>query len=121
MTPDEIVDEWGRESFPASDATTSWAGPEEAPGDTERLTEVVDGREAEIVFHRSGDRLVLTHTEVPSAIAGRGIGGALVARVVELAIAEHRTLVPVCPFARHWLGEHHDVRDRVTIDWHLPA
>ena len=119
MTPD-VVDEWGEESFPASDPASGWQGPEEPAPNVERLTEVVDGHTAFLAYERTDDgRLVLLHTEVPEAVGGRGVGGDLVRRAVNLAVQEGRTLVPRCPFARHWLSRNHDQRDRVAIDWHL--
>jgi predicted GNAT family acetyltransferase len=118
----DVVEEWGEESFPASDAPTTWQGPEdypilEAPG---RLVQRVDGHEAHLEYEVRDDTFVIVHTEVPDAIEGRGVGGALVRRAVELAAAGGRTLAPWCPFARKWLSEHPDVRDRVTIDWSRP-
>jgi GNAT superfamily N-acetyltransferase len=64
--------------------------------------------------------LILIHTEVPEALAGRGIGGRLVRAAVASARAEHLTIVPWCPFARRWLADHHDEAEGVTIDWNTP-
>jgi len=73
--------------------------------------------EAELVFDRAGDRLTLVHTGVPDALGGRGIGGSLVQAAVEWAAQEGLTVVPWCPFARRWLGEHPDTAGTVTVDW----
>jgi len=77
----------------------------------------VDGQLAELVYHRSGKRLVLVHTGVPDALEGRGIGGLLVTAAIDEAAAHAWTVVPLCPFARGWLERHPDVANRVTIDW----
>jgi predicted GNAT family acetyltransferase len=77
-----------------------------------------EGHEAELVYHLNGDRLVLVHTEVPDEMSGHGIGGRLVSAAVARAESEHLTVVPWCPFARRWLGDHRDVAARVDIDWH---
>jgi GNAT superfamily N-acetyltransferase len=54
---------------------------------------------------------------VPDEISGRGIGGALVAAAVDHANAEGLTIVPWCPFARHWLRAHPEEAAAMTIDW----
>ena len=72
---------------------------------------------AELIYHRSGNRLALIHTEVPEELEGRGIGGMLVTAAVDRAVREGLTIVPYCPFARRWLERHSDVADRVAIDW----
>jgi uncharacterized protein len=76
-----------------------------------------DGRLAELLYRRNGDRLVLIHTEVPEELEGRGLGGTLVAAAVDRAAREGLTVVPLCPFARGWLQRHPDVASRAAIDW----
>ena len=78
----------------------------------------LEGHEAELVYHLNGDRLVLVHTEVPDEMSSHGIGGRLVSAAIARAESEHLTVVPWCPFARRWLGDHRDVAARVDIDWH---
>ena len=72
---------------------------------------------AELIYHRSGNRLVLIHTEVPEQLERHGLGGRLVTAAVDRAAREDLTIVPFCPFARGWLERHPDVAGRVTIDW----
>ena len=72
---------------------------------------------AELIYHRSGNRLVLIHTEVPEELERHGLGGRLVTAAVDRAVREGLTIVPFCPFARDWLERHPDVAGRVTIDW----
>jgi uncharacterized protein len=76
-----------------------------------------NGAEAELVYHVHGDRLVLIHTEVPDELARHGIGGRLVEAAVRRARSDHLTLVPWCPFARHWLQTHADAVVGLGIDW----
>jgi uncharacterized protein len=82
-----------------------------------RFELVVDGHRSELRYRHSGKRFVLIHTEVPSALEGRGIGGLLVAAAVDQAVEHDWTVVPLCPFARGWLERHPDVASKVTIDW----
>ena len=109
------IEEWGQESFPASDAATGWSGPEEY---ADQRIEVQRGELVAFLTYRvEGARLVIIHTEVPEAISGEGVGGELVASAVELAQRRNLTIVPRCPFARRWLSKHPNVRQTVSIDW----
>jgi uncharacterized protein len=72
----------------------------------QRFVARVEGHEAELVYRREGDRLVLVHTEVPEALGGRGLGGQLVAAAVEDARARGLAVEPECPFARRWIERH---------------
>ena len=75
------------------------------------------GAEAELFYARQGDRLILVHTGVPEEWGGHGIGGRLVRAALARARADGLTVVPWCPYARHWLKEHPDEAAAVTIDW----
>jgi uncharacterized protein len=72
---------------------------------------------AVLEYHLRGERFVLIHTEVPEALGGRGLGGALVQAAVDRAKRDHLTIVPGCPFARRWLQKHPDAVEGVAIDW----
>lgn len=85
-----------------------------------RFVLAVDGAAAQLVYATEPGRLILVHTEVPDALSGRGIGGALVRSAVERAAAQGLTVVPWCPFARRWLREHPDTAAAVSIDWATP-
>jgi predicted GNAT family acetyltransferase len=83
--------------------------------DASRFETTVDGHRAELVYRRVGDRLVLVHTAVPDQLEGQGIGGQLVRAAVEAAERDGLSVVPLCPFAKHWLEKHPDVAARVPI------
>jgi predicted GNAT family acetyltransferase len=82
-----------------------------------RLELEADGHVAELEYRRNGKRLVLIHTEVPTELEGRGLGGRLVTAAVERAQRDSMTVVPLCPFARGWLERHPDVAAQVEVDW----
>ena len=82
-----------------------------------RFEIVIDGQLAELVYHRTLDRLMLMHTEVAEALGGRGVGSTLVTAAVDEAARHGLTMVPVCPYASSWLRKHPDVAARVAIDW----
>ena len=78
-----------------------------------RFETEVEGHRALLVYRHDGERLVLVHTEVPSDLGGRGIGGQL----VEAAIAGDVRIVPECSFARSWLTKHPELAARARVDW----
>lgn len=57
-------------------------------------------------FRRDGDRLIITHTEVPAAHEGRGIGSQLVRGLFESARDSGRRIVPACSFVAAWARRH---------------
>jgi uncharacterized protein len=72
---------------------------------------------AELKYHRNGKRFVLLHTEVPTELEGRGIGGRLVMAAIDRAARQGLTVVPLCPFARTWLERHAEEAAKTAIDW----
>jgi|SRR5271165_2107298 len=85
--------------------------------DAARFEARVNGEVAELTYRLRAGRLVLTHTEVPSSLGGRGIGGKLVQAAIDRARQDGLTIVPLCPFARNWLEGHPDAASDVDIDW----
>jgi predicted GNAT family acetyltransferase len=59
------------------------------------------------------DLWTLIHTEVPEALAGRGIGSALVRAALERARDEDVRVNPRCSFVAAWLRRHPDQQDLV--------
>ncbi len=76
-----------------------------------------DGAVADLEYEMRDGRMVLVHTEVPSELAGRGIGGRLVEAAVDRARHENLTIEPQCRFARGWLRRHPEVVGTLTVDW----
>lgn len=72
---------------------------------------------AELDYELRGNRFFLLHTEVPQELEGRGLGGRLVRSALVRARREQLTIVPWCPFARHWLETHSDEAAGVSIDF----
>ena len=52
------------------------------------------------------DKIYLTHTEVPRQLEGKGVGTALVRRVLEEIKEKDLTLVPLCPFVAMYIKRH---------------
>ena len=73
----------------------------------QRYEAPIDGALAVLEYQRKGDRIVLTHTEVPDELEGHGIGSALARRALDDARAQHLTVVPLCPFVSAYIRRHH--------------
>ncbi len=76
-----------------------------------RFETTADGHVGHVEYERDGDRLVLTHTIVPSEIGGRGIAGALVRATLDHARAEGLKVVPACSYADVWMRRHPEYED----------
>lgn len=59
-----------------------------------------------IEYIKAQEKIYLTHTEVPIALEGQGIGTALVHQVLEDVKAKDLTLVPLCPFVAAYIKKH---------------
>jgi len=55
--------------------------------------------------------IVFTHTIVPQALEGRGIGSRIVKAGLDHARAEGLKVVPLCSFVRSYIGRHADYQD----------
>ncbi len=62
-------------------------------------------------FRRDGDRLIVTHTEVPAAFNGQGLGSQLTLGLFENARATGRRIVPACSFVAAWARRHPEFSD----------
>jgi uncharacterized protein len=56
---------------------------------------------AEMTYVWAGsDRIIIDHTEVSAALAGKGAGKQLVAKAVDFAREKGIKILPLCPFAK---------------------
>jgi hypothetical protein len=68
--------------------------------------------ESELTYRRLGPALVSAdHTFTPPAARGRGLAGALVARLVADARAEGFKVRPKCPYVAEWFVRHPEQAD----------
>jgi uncharacterized protein len=65
-------------------------------------------------LREGGDRIVLTHAEVPEALSGQGVGSKLVRGVLDALRAEGSRIVPRCEFVAAYVGRHPEYRDLVA-------
>ena len=62
-------------------------------------------------YRRRGGITTFIHTEVPSSLAGRGIGSMLIRAALDLERASGRKVVAECPFVARFIAEHRDYQD----------
>ena len=81
--------------------------------DKQRFELAVEDTCAVAYYRADGDRLVMTHTEVPQHLSGRGIGSQL-ARGVFVAIrSSGRKAVLKCPFLSKYASQHPEYTDLI--------
>ncbi|QEH43092.1 GNAT family N-acetyltransferase [Chitinophaga sp. XS-30] len=66
----------------------------------------VDGHLAKVEYMMGADRIFLTHTEVASALEGKGIASALVEKVLQIVDERKLRMVPLCPYVATYLRRH---------------
>ncbi len=55
---------------------------------------------------KTTQKIFLTHTEVPQALEGKGIGSAIIKQTLEEIKKNDWTLVPLCPFVAAYIKRH---------------
>ncbi|KIZ47528.1 MULTISPECIES: GNAT family N-acetyltransferase [Rhodopseudomonas] len=75
---------------------------------------VEDGGTAFVAYVRQGDRMTLTHTEVPKALGGRGIGSTLAIGVLQNIRSRGLRIVPECEFIAGFIKRHPEFADLVV-------
>lgn len=69
---------------------------------------------AALAYYRlDGNRVVLTHTEVPFQYTGHGVGSRLAKSVFDILRQTGRKAVVKCPFLTVWLSRHPEYNDVV--------
>ncbi len=66
----------------------------------------VNGAIAFIAYEPHKGALALTHTEVPEALEGKGVGSVLVLKTLEYIESQGQKIIPLCPFVRAYLQRH---------------
>lgn len=78
-----------------------------------RYVTTIDGFEAELTYSKMGDsgNVIADHTGVPEELGGRGVGSALVRRLIEDARSNGFKIVPLCPFVKAQYQRHPEWSD----------
>jgi predicted GNAT family acetyltransferase/glutaredoxin len=76
---------------------------------------LLDGRRIGLLaYHRRGDRIAFTHTEVTPACEGRGFGSRLVAHALDDAREKGLVVAPLCPFTAQYIKRHPEYAELVA-------
>lgn len=62
-------------------------------------------------YHRRGDELVFTHTEVPESLSGKGVGSTLARGALDAARAGGMRVVAHCTFIAGYIQRHPEYQD----------
>ena len=66
----------------------------------------VDGKRAIAAYQREGDTIVFTHTHVPAALEGRGVGTKLIRAALDQVRDEGLRVIAQCPFVARFIERH---------------
>lgn len=67
---------------------------------------------AEMTYVWAGaDRIIIDHTEVSPALAGKGAGKQMVSKAVDFARAKNIKIMPLCPFAKSVFDKVQEFKD----------
>ena len=72
---------------------------------------IEQGHTAFAAYVINGDVVTFTHTVVPPALQGMGVGSRLIAAALADVRSHGRTLVPQCPFVAAYIAKHPEWRD----------
>jgi predicted GNAT family acetyltransferase len=78
-----------------------------------RFEITVENHTGRLEYQRKGSQIALTHTEVPDALAGQGIGGKLAQGALEYARENKLSVVPFCSFVAGYIKRHPEYADLV--------
>lgn len=65
-------------------------------------------------YMKRGNVLIVTHTEVPAELEGRGIAAALTKALLEYVRSNSLKVRPVCPYTKAYIQKHTEYNDLVA-------
>ena len=76
-----------------------------------------DGSLAIAEYTLPAGKIMFTHTEVPEAHEGQGIGTKLIRFALDAARERGLKVIPICPFFAAYMQEHAEVQDLLDMAW----
>ena len=83
--------------------------------DKNRFEAAIPAGTAVCEYMKVGNTLIFTHTEVPEALEGQGIGGALAKAGLEYVREHDFTTAPLCPFVKAYIQRHPEYKPLVKM------
>ena len=77
----------------------------------------IDGSVAYAEYRVLASGVLFPHTEVPSALEGRGVGSALVREGLRFARERDLKVIPVCTFFAGYIARHPESHDLLHPDY----
>lgn len=88
------------------------------PNERKFVTEQ-DQHKAYVEYLSVTKRIIFTHTEVPVALEGKGIGSALAKYVLEYAKEQGLVVMPLCPFIAAYIRKHPEYKELVMAGFNV--
>ncbi|PVW17004.1 GNAT family N-acetyltransferase [Marixanthomonas spongiae] len=82
--------------------------------DENRFEARIDGKTAFIEYKPTEHKLILTHTEVPKELEGKGIASGMVKEVLKEAEKRKLKVDPECPFIAGYLKRHPEYEGHIA-------
>jgi predicted GNAT family acetyltransferase len=79
-----------------------------------RFETQVEGKLSLVDYIERGNVLIVTHTEVPAELEGRGIAAALTKALLEYVRNNGLKVRPVCPYTKAYIQKHAEYADLVA-------
>jgi predicted GNAT family acetyltransferase len=76
----------------------------------------IDDDVAKAWYRRQGNVVTFTHTDVPAALSGKGVGSRLAKGALDAVRAAGLKVVAKCPFIAAYLKKHPEYDDLLTPD-----
>ena len=76
-----------------------------------------DGSFAIAEYTLPAGKIMFTHTEVPEAHEGQGLGTKLIRFALDAARERGLKVIPICPFFAAYMQEHAEVQDLLDTAW----
>jgi predicted GNAT family acetyltransferase len=76
-----------------------------------------DGTFAFAQYNLIPGKIMFTHTEVPEAQGGKGVGTALIRAGLASARERGLKVIPICPFFAAYMERHEEVQDLLDQAW----
>lgn len=78
-----------------------------------------DGSFAFADYNLLTGKIMFTHTEVPEAHEGKGLGTALIRAGLASARARGLKVIPICPFFAAYIQDHAEEQDLLDSAWRI--